>query len=424
MRLNYETHKVHGNDDYEQMYLKSELYHISSLYEHPQIKNDFINLKANIVDLNPAMITKCIQGTEQDFIMLMNKAKEFISLNCGCGEAAQTILMDLFQECVFGYYVLTPLIKAADVSDIKVYRWNQITCKANGKRYITNLSFASEEDYERWFERILRINRLTMNEEASLQHCTDRKGVADFYLRIDVELSYIASSDCHNIHIRKIPKHKYSWDYLKKANMLDDEMISYLEDRNVSGYGFLISGRGGSGKSTLLNNMIDQIPYNQSVLIVQESDELYSNVHPQMQIEHVLDVKRGNEKIEYTLEDELRLGLLQDIDNFVVGEIKGGEALYVFTTALSTGARFMGTIHSNTAAGSVRRLAQCAKYISDYSVETLEEMLSSIPFCLIHMSNFSIDEILEIEGWNSEVGQLKYYKVYNKKDEMKLKQLF
>ena len=316
------------------------------------------------------------------------------------------------------------MIKAADVSDIKVYRWNQITCKANGKRYITNLSFASEEDYERWFERILRINRLTMNEEASLQHCTDRKGVADFYLRIDVELSYIASSDCHNIHIRKIPKHKYSWDYLKKANMLDDEMISYLEDRNVSGYGFLISGRGGSGKSTLLNNMIDQIPYNQSVLIVQESDELYSNVHPQMQIEHVLDVKRGNEKIEYTLEDELRLGLLQDIDNFVVGEIKGGEALYVFTTALSTGARFMGTIHSNTAAGSVRRLAQCAKYISDYSVETLEEMLSSIPFCLIHMSNFSIDEILEIEGWNSEVGQLKYHKVYNKKDEMKLKQLF
>ena len=74
MRLNYVTHKVHGNDDYEQMYLKSELYHISSLYEHPQIKNDFINLKANIVDLNPAMITKCIQGTEQDFIMLMNKA--------------------------------------------------------------------------------------------------------------------------------------------------------------------------------------------------------------------------------------------------------------------------------------------------------------------------------------------------------------
>ena len=419
MSLNYEPYTLQNNIDYKDTYLKAEMYHVSSLYEHPQIKNDFLNLKANIVDLNPAMITKCIQGTEQDFIMLMNKAKEFISLNHGCGEAAQSILMDLFQECVFGYYVLTPLIKAADVSDIKVYKWNQITCKANGKRYITNLSFTSEEDYERWFERILRINRLTMNEEASLQHCTDRKGVDDFYLRIDVELSYIVSSDCHNIHIRKIPKHKYSWDYLKKANMLNDDMIAYLEDRNVSGYGFLISGRGGSGKSTLLNNMIDQIPHDQSVLIVQESDELYSNNHPQMQFEHVLDVKRPTENIQFSLEDELRLGLLQDIDNFVVGEIKGGEALYVFTTAMSTGARFMGTIHSNNAAGSVRRLAQCARYISDYPMETLEEMLTSTPFCLIHMSNFSIDEILEIVGWDNEIGQLKYHKVYNKKDELK-----
>lgn len=102
--------------------------------------------------------------------------------------------------------------------------------------------------------------------------------------------------------------------------------------------------------------------------------------------------------IEYSLEDELRLGLLQDIDNFVIGEIKGGEALYVFTTAMSTGARFFGTIHANTAAGSVVRLAQCARYISDYSMETLEEMLTVVPFVLIHMSRFAIDEILEIAG--------------------------
>ena len=400
--------------DYDRLFLQPKHYQVTSLYEHKSIKNDFINLRANIVDLNPAMVTKCIQGTEQDFIMLMNKAKEFLKLSSRRNEAEQTILMDLFQECVFGYYVLTPLIKAPDVSDIKVYKWNQITCKANGKRYMTNLSFAGEEDYNRWYERILRIHRLALNEENSLQHCTDRKGVDNFYLRIDIQLKYIISTENHNIHIRKIPKKKYSWNYLKKAGMLDDDMITYLKDRISSGYGFLISGRGGSGKSTLLNNMLDVIPFDESILVSQESDELYSNCHPQIQFEHTMEVKRINNSTEYSLEDELRMGLLQDIDNFVIGEIKGGEALYCFTTAMSTGARFFGTIHSNNAAGSVRRLAQCARYVSDYPMETLEEMLTSIPFALVHMSNFSIDEILEVEGWDHIEQQIRYRKVYNK----------
>lgn len=421
-QLNYIPNTFKENiteSEYDELFLQPELYHVTSLYEHERIKNDFINLRANIVDLNPAMVTKCIQGTEQDFIMLMNKAKEFLKISCKGNDATQTILMDLFQECVFGYYVLTPLIKASDVSDIKVYKWNQITCKANGKRYMTNLTFASEEDYNHWYERLLRIQRLTLSEENSLQHCTDRKGVDNFYLRIDIQLKYIISTENHNIHIRKIPKEKYTWEYLKKAGMLDDSMITYLKDRISSGYGFLISGRGGSGKSTLLNNMLDIIPFDESILVSQESDELYSNFHPQIQFEHTMEVKRMDKNTEYSLEDELRLGLLQDIDNFVIGEIKGGEALYCFTTAMSTGARFFGTIHSNNAAGSVRRLAQCARYVSDYSMETLEEMLTSTPFTLIHMSSFSIDEILEITGWDNSIQQLQYHVVYNKMECLK-----
>ena len=176
----------------------------------------------------------------------------------------------------------------------------------------------------------------------------------------------------------------------------------------------MISGRGGSGKSTLLNNMLDWIPFDQSILVSQESDELYSNVHPQMQFEHTMTVRKGNVVTDFSLEDELRLGLLQDIDNFVIGEIKGGEALHVFTTAMSTGARFFGTIHSNDAVSSVRRLAQCARYVSDYPMETLEEMLSIMPFTLIHMSHFSIDEIVEIDGWDAKNKRLIYRKVYEK----------
>lgn len=385
------------------------------MYSNKKLQNEFINLRANIVDLNPALITKCIQGTEQDFIMLMNRAKDFLESTSKLNDAGRELLLDMFSDCVFGYYILTPLIKSKDVSDIKVYSWNHITCKANGDRFVTDLSFSNEEDYNRWFDRITRIHKLQRTDDNALQHCTDRKGVENYYLRIDVELASIVSTEYNNIHIRKIPKEKYSWDYLKREGMLNDEMIEYLEDRIVNGYSFLLSGKGGSGKTSLLNNMIDLIPFGESILVSQESDELYSNIHPQIQFEHTLEIKREGIKTEYTLEDELRQGLLQDIDNFTIGEIKGGEALYVFTTGMSTGARFMGTIHSNNARSSTNRLAYCARFISDYPVDTLLEMLTNTPFSLIHMSRFSIDEIVEIDGWDEENNRLLFNQIYLKK---------
>lgn len=393
----------------------SRVYHVDSMYSNKKLQNEFINLRANIVDLNPALITKCIQGTEQDFIMLMNRAKDFLESTSKLNEAGRELLLDMFSDCVFGYYILTPLIKSKDVSDIKVYSWNHITCKANGDRFVTDLTFSNEEDYNRWFDRITRINKLSRTDDNALQHCTDRKGVENYYLRIDVELASIVSTEYNNIHIRKIPKEKYSWEYLKRNGMLTDEMIEYLEDRIVNGYSFLLSGKGGSGKTSLLNNMIDLIPFGESILVSQESDELYSNIHPQIQFEHTLEIKREGIKTEYTLEDELRQGLLQDIDNFTIGEIKGGEALYVFTTGMSTGARFMGTIHSNNARSSTNRLAYCARFISDYPVDTLLEMLTNTPFSLIHMSRFSIDEIVEIDGWDEENNRLLFNQIYLKK---------
>ena len=394
---------------------ESAIYHVDSNYQVEELSKLFLSLKANVCDLNPALVTKCITGTEQDFLMIMNRASDYLSrVQPNMPETTRKQLLDMFCEAVFGYYVLTPLILSKEVSDIKILAYDHIVVKANGQRYLTDISFYSEEDYRTWYDRILRIHRLGKTEEYALNHCTDRKGVDAFYLRIDVQLSCITSTAINNLHIRKMPKEKLSWEYLKDNGMLDDEAMDYLKDRILSGYGFLISGRGGSGKSTLLNNMLDWIPFDESVLVSQESDELYSNVHPQIQFEHTMTVRKNDVVTDFTLEDELRLGLLQDIDNFVIGEIKGGEALHVFTTAMSTGARFFGTIHSNDARTSVRRLVQCARYVSDYPMETLEEMLSAMPFVLIHMSRFSIDEIVEIDGWDAKAGKLIFSEVYRK----------
>lgn len=397
---------------------ESKNYQVESIFNQTELNKKFLQLKVNICDLNPALVKKCIVGTEQDFILLMNRARQFVENAFPMSEEEEKKqLLEMFQQCIFGYYVLTPLILAKDVSDIKVLSYDHIVVKANGKRYVSDVKFFSEEDYKTWYERVHRIQGLERTAEHALGHCTDRKGVEAYYLRIDVQHACITSTGQNNIHIRKMPKEKLTWDYLKENNMLNDEMMEYLIDRTLAGYGFLISGRGGSGKSTLLNNMLDLISFEESILVSQESDELYSNVHPQIQFEHTMTIRKNEVVKDFTLEDELRLGLLQDIDNFVIGEIKGEEALHVFTTALSTGARFFGTIHANDARSSVTRLAQCARYVSDYPMETLEEMLTCMPFVLIHMSHFSIDEIVEVEGWNKKEKKLNFIEIFRKQKE-------
>ena len=86
-----------SGESYEKLYLKADMYKVSSLYNHPQIRDLFIDLKANVVDLNPALVTKCIQGTEQDFKMLMDKAKEFLIINSLPSSISVVIILELLE---------------------------------------------------------------------------------------------------------------------------------------------------------------------------------------------------------------------------------------------------------------------------------------------------------------------------------------
>lgn len=402
-----------GDMTYEDKYLIPEVLEVPSLYSNAKILPLFVRLKTTLVDFDHPVILRTLKGTEQEYIVMMEKAKEVIkSFNVTTTE--EKMLLKMFRACVFGYYVLEPLINDVKVSDISVNAWNKITCKRHGKRYITNLTFLSEDDYDKWYKRIMTINRLTFAETKSLQHCGDLKGAADFRLRLDFELKYVVSTGTSLLHIRKFPKRKATWQELFSAGMLDNDIYEYIQNRIGAGYSFLISGEGGSGKSILLNSSIDMIPYNKRVLVTQETPELYSDKHPQMIFEETLEIETQSMKKKYTLEEELRLGLLQDINTFVIGEIKGEEALHCFITAMNTGAEFMGTIHANSASSSIDRLAHCAKLTSNYSVAALMQMMSEIKFSLIHLSYFKIDEIVELNGWNSKTERLIENTVYKR----------
>ena len=54
--------------------------------------------------------------------------------------------------------------------------------------------------------------------------------------------------------------------------------------------------------------------------------------------------------------------------------------------------------------------------VRNYTEKVFEEMLTCMPFVLIHMSHFSIDEILEVSGFDEKTKRLQFNEIFRKED--------
>ena len=206
------------------------------------------------------------------------------------------------------------------------------------------------------------------------------------------------------MHIRKIPKRKMTEQELIKLGFFDEKTVEYLKKRVIEGGGFLLAGKGGSGKTTFINWLIEQLPEDVSGLVIQENEELFSS-HPDIAFEHTVQ-NRGEGKIEYNLGDLARNGLLTDIDYFIIGEIKGAEAIYLLN-AVYTGAKGWATVHGASAKEAMKKLVDYIKYNSDYSQEEALQMLVHLD-TIVFMDGFKVKEIAEVVGYDEDAKDLIY----------------
>ena len=312
-----------------------------------------------------------------------------------------------FSSFVWSYDILDELIADNDVSDIKVYGYNHIRVKRLGKREGSTLSFRSEKHYVKFVEHVALKNKVSISDQNAAQNFVDKESCPEAILRFNITTGFINSSGKPILHIRKIPKTKLSREQLIELGFFDAKTADYLEKRIEAGEGFLFCGKGASGKTTCMNYLIDLIPDYYSGLVIQENEELFSS-HPDIAFEHTV-TNRGEGKIEYTLQDLARNGLLTDIDFFIIGEIKGGEALYLLN-AVYTGARGWASVHGASATEAMKKLVDYIKYNSDYTQEEALQMLLHL-YTVVFMENFKVKEITEVIGYDEQKGDLIYNKV-------------
>lgn len=313
------------------------------------------------------------------------------------------IIQDL-DSAAEGFYILDPLISDPKISDIKVVSPKKIRVKVRGSRRTSNLHFLGTEDYARFLDGI--ITRYQLDPDKDIYVFTDKYANPDFILRLNLTMQPI-NSGCPTLHIRKIAKNKPTIEELIKIGVMDEQTANYLIWAARNAKGMVFTGKGSSGKTTLMNTLLEYTPSDRAGLVIQESEELHSN-KPEMTFEHITD--------QYDLKALAKNGLLTDIDYFIIGEIKGDEALD-FIVAATTGNQAWCSVHGSSTIGGLDRLAD---YImkankSKYDKAQAMSMLKDLQV-VVFMKNFKVAEISEITGWDPSIQQLTFKTVLKRDD--------
>lgn len=353
----------------------------------------------------------------------MTKERLFAELrtyleDIGVNEETIKVEFEKLEKYIWGYYIIEDLINDDNISDIKIYDENNVRIKTFGKRLPGNVKFRDESDYRHFVDIICSRNKVNLSDIEAIQTFTDVDSNEKFRLRFNLTSPIINSSHKPAVHIRKVPKIKKT--LVDLANNVDfdgnkdpvfpEELIPILKWMAKEASGIIFTGKGASGKTTLTNAMLEDIPNDQSGLVIQENDELHSR-HPDMLFQHVLQ-SRGESKIKYTLKDLAINGLLTDLDYFIIGEIKGGEAAY-FMNAAYTGHKCWADVHGVSSTEAMKKLADYVKYETDYSQDDILKMLCHMRF-VIFMKDYHIEEISEVVGFNEERHDLEYKLIYKR----------
>ena len=313
-------------------------------------------------------------------------------------------LLRCFEQYVFGYSILSPLIDDADVSDIRVVAYDNVRMKRLGKRMDAGVRFASEKEYRQFVDYVATKNQVNVSNVNAIQRFTDNDSHPDFILRFTVSMPLVNTFDQPYLCIRKVPKDFPTLKKLMEREMLDRETAELLTLRFRSG-STLICGGNSSGKTTLLNALKETIPDNMAVLVTQQADELTTKDHPDMMFLHSLPGS-GESQVNYDLKDISIAGLTMDVDFFIIGEVKGEEAMYLLNAAY-TGQICAATIHAPSADKALEKLVDYCLYESKYSRDELMKMMDCFQ-TVVFMDHYKVKQIFACRGWDHARKNIRY----------------
>lgn len=364
-------------------------------------------LRENLVDLAISS-DESLQVNEDK---LLNDIKNFLFAKLAnnsqnnpiSNEYLDNLARKLFQDLV-GYGEIDPLIRDDNLEEIMVIGIDKPVFVYHREYGMmkTNILFKDAGEVMNLIDSIARqINRRIDQESPILD------GRLPDGSRVNATIPPI-SADGPSMTIRKFKRDPLTIIDLINSKTISVELAAFFwlcfDGLGVKSANAIISGGTSSGKTTTLNALSSFINPKERIITIEDTLEL------QIPHEHVIRMETRPPNVEnrgeLTMNDLVKNSLRQRPDRIIVGEVRGSEAITLFT-ALNTGHSGFGTLHSNDARETITRLTNAPMSVPNI-------MISAIDFIIMQnriyrsdgVSFRRISEVAEVSGIEEGVIQL------------------
>ncbi|HEU5424399.1 MAG TPA: ATPase, T2SS/T4P/T4SS family, partial [Nitrolancea sp.] len=299
------------------------------------------------------------------------------------GQAGRTdglLLPDVKATCerladdVLGMGILEPLMRDRSVEEITVNGPARVWVYQHGAwSLVQGLRFESNDDLLALMKRV--VGNLGGRLDEAAPRAEVRLGDGS---RLNVVIPPVAVDGCA-VTIRKFLLQNHSLADLVTLGTLSREAADFLSAAVCGGVNILVSGGTGAGKTTLLNALGAALgTRNERVVTIDEVVEL--QLRTLLPACVALQTRGGNTEGagELTIRDLVRTSLRMRPHRIIIGEVRGEEALDMLLALNSGHDGSLGTIHANSPADALAKLATLARMAPEQlPADVLTEMVAA-----------------------------------------------
>lgn len=245
------------------------------------------------------------------------------------------------------------------ISEIWVNGLNPITNEVdiyyemNGVKYKEEkIKFRSKEHAYEVAKKIARNGQQAIGDTQPIANVRYPDG------RVNIVISPIATGGGGPyISFRLFPEESLLPEDFVKKGVMTEELRRFIEISIKYGANGLFVGATGSGKTTTLSGMLFEVPDDERILLMEDTEEMrirhkYPNKHI---ITEEVSLNRMNEEQNYDLSKLTINALRQKPDYMIYGEVRD-KAAYDMLNGANTGHKVWSTLHARSATRAVQRL--------------------------------------------------------------------